>query len=403
MVFKYDIDKRKERIKKLKILDINLKNIFRFIDDQASIGNSKARQMKYLSILGQIGKMLDYDFSKASKDDIKKLCSKINNSNLSDWTKHDYLLTIKLFYRFLKDTEEYPKEVKWIKPTKAVNHKKLPRDLLTIEDTNLLANSTLNLRDRCFIIMLYESGARINELLELKLRDIESNEYGVKVTLPDNGKTGPRKITLIASAPAISNWLMEHPKRSTKSAPLFCGIWSKNIGKPIDYRTLYEVLKDARTKSGIDKPVNPHHFRHSRATELAKKLTEAQLCKYMGWVIGSKEAATYVHLSGRDLDDAILELYGLKKEEDKIIRFKPINCPRCKTVNDPSSKFCSQCSLGLDEKTIIEYDKQKEQATKMGLGLMESSQSTQDKINQALLDELKLLREKVETLEKQKK
>ena len=73
-----------------------------------------------------------------------------------------------------------------------------------------------------------------------------------------------------------------------------------------------------------------------------------------------------------------------------------------KIVNDPAAKFCSQCSLGLDEKTILEYDKQKDQTTKMGLGIIESSQNTQDKINQALLDELKMLKNEI-TLLKNKK
>lgn len=37
-----------------------------------------------------------------------------------------------------------------------------------------------------------------------------------------------------------------------------------------------------------EKPVNPHHFRHSRATYLANYLTEAQMCEWFGWVHGSR-------------------------------------------------------------------------------------------------------------------
>jgi site-specific recombinase XerD len=371
MANKYDLTKKKTKLREMNLLDTNKQHVINFINQQAAQGNSKARQYKYMSILGQIGLMVDFDFEKATRKDIEVLCGKIHNSDLSEWTKHDYLVTIKVLYKFLSGEDEYPKIVKWIKPKKARNHKKLPRDLITIEDAKKLANSTNNLRDRCFIIVLYESGARIDELLQLNIRDVEFDTHGVRVTLPDNGKTGPRKIPLIASAPAISNWLTEHPQRTKKGAPLFCGIWSKNIGKPLDYRTLYEVLKEAAAKANLDKPVNPHHFRHSRATELARRLTEAQLCQYMGWVIGSREAATYVHLSGRDLEGAILEIYGLKKKEDEIIRFKPIECPRCGLKNDPAAKFCSGCSLGLDERNLMEYDNKKEQATQMGFASME--------------------------------
>ena len=51
--------------------------------------------------------------------------------------------------------------------------KKLPREMLTIEEVKKLAKHTNNLRDRCFILILYESGARIGELLNLKIKDIE--------------------------------------------------------------------------------------------------------------------------------------------------------------------------------------------------------------------------------------
>ena len=127
-----------------------------------------------------------------------------------------------------------------------------------------------------------------------------------------------------------------------------------------EYRYFNKLIKKAAERVDIDKPVNPHHFRHSRATELAKKLTEANLCPYMGWEIGSREAATYVHLSGRDTDRAILAMHGLAEPETEKESFTPIRCPRCRKQNEPGSKFCSDCSLALDEKTIIEFDKQKD-------------------------------------------
>jgi len=379
-IHNYNLKRRKNKFKKTDIPDYNKKPILDFIEDQASQGNSPARQVKYLGILKQIAEDIDFKLKKASKKDIKKLCSQIHNSDKSDWTKHDYLLTIKVFYKYLNGGSEYPDKVKWIKPVSVKNNKTLPRDLLTIEDAKKMANHTNNLRDRCFILMLYETGARIGEILQVKIRDVEFDKYGAKITLPNEGKTGARKIRVIACPPSISNWLQQHPRKKDRKAPLFCGIWSKNKGKQWGYRSAYNVLKETAKEAEVDKPVNPHHFRHSRATELAQKLTEAQLCEYMGWVIGSKEAATYVHLSGRDTDKAILEMYGLKEEEKKESELKPIECPRCGSKNDPGADFCNQCSLGLDEKTIMEYDKKKEQGAEL-LDLVDN-QSIQELVHQ---------------------
>jgi len=350
------------RIKNIKILPENKKHILKFIDQISAEGLTQTRQIKYLYMLGKIAKMLEKDFSKVKKEDIVRLCSKINNSDLKEWTKHDYKIVIKRFFKWLREDEgqeldkrQYPNEVKWITITMKKQRKKLPKELLSIEEIKKLANNTNNLRDRCLILMLYESGARIGELLNLKIKDVEFDKYGAKIAL--DGKTGCRTIRIISSAPAISNWLLDHPKRQNKNAYLFCGIWSKKRGEELGYQTIRMMLIEAAGKAEINKPINPHHFRHSRATELAKKFTEAQLCEYMGWVQGSQEAAIYVHLSGRDMDKAVLEMYGLAEEEEDEEKFKTIECTRCGMKNDPGARFCSGCSLSLDLKTLMETEK----------------------------------------------
>jgi integrase len=364
----------KNLIKKSKIQSENKKYILAFIDQLSAEGISKVRQLKYLYTLKTLTNLMETDFLKADKQDIIQLMNKINNSEYKEWTKRDFKVVIKRFYRWIREKEgkkysrgEYPKEVKWINTGKKNHNKKLPNQLFTIEDIKILANNAKNLRDRCLIFLLYETGARIGEIMNIQIKDIEFDKYGALITL--FGKTGARKIRVIASSPAISSWLMEHPARENQDSLLLCGIWSKKRGDDISYNTINKMLREAKKTAGIKKPVNPHHFRHSRATELAKKLTESQLCTYMGWVQGSQEAATYVHLSGRDMDKAILALHGLAEEEQEKDKFKIIECPRCNIKNDPSAKYCKGCSLGLDEKTVMEYDQHKELAAKLGFDI----------------------------------
>ncbi|MBI5047218.1 hypothetical protein HZC07_05830, partial [Candidatus Micrarchaeota archaeon] len=55
-------------------------------------------------------------------------------------------------------------------------------------------------------------------------------------------------------------------------------------------------------------------------------------------------ASIYVHLSGRDVDNAILDVYGLKhKEKQEIEKFQPMICDRCNCSNSPGSRICSNC------------------------------------------------------------
>ncbi|GAH95915.1 unnamed protein product, partial [marine sediment metagenome] len=103
-------------------------------------------------------------------------------------------------------------------------------------------------------------------------------------------------------------------------------------------------------------PFYPHLFRHSRATHLANVLTEAQLREFFGWTKRSEMTSIYVHLSGRDVDKALLKHYGRKHEEPETIadNLTPKTCPRCSLENPATARFCSRCSCALDMKVAIE-------------------------------------------------
>jgi ribosomal protein L40E len=64
--------------------------------------------------------------------------------------------------------------------------------------------------------------------------------------------------------------------------------------------------------------------------------------------MGSKMAQVYVHLSGRDLDNALLELHGLKAQEKKEEKFKVKVCPRCEERNSPDAMYCKKCAFPID-------------------------------------------------------
>jgi len=64
-------------------------------------------------------------------------------------------------------------------------------------------------------------------------------------------------------------------------------------------------------------------------------------------------ASVYVHLSGRDIENKILELNGLKPSEKQRELMKTRKCLRCEFTNDPSSQYCCKCGMVLDEKEAL--------------------------------------------------
>jgi len=367
--------------------DIPEKNkslIIKFVQQLSAEGIKRTRQLKYIYYLMRLSKTLNKNFDKATKEDIIKLINDLENGYslwikrkekpLSEWAKHDFRVTLKRFYKWLREQEgqefgrgEYPKEVKWFSVSMKRERKILPRQMLDENDLERLLQKTTNARDRCFIFLLYESGCRISELLDLRIKDIDKDQFGKKITV--HGKTGERVVRIIDAAPPINIWLKEHPLRSEGDCYFFCGINGQQRGKPVDDSYFRILLHKLGKEANIRKPLNPHHFRHSACSRYANKLTESQMCEYFGWVQGSQEARTYVHLSGRDIDDAILTMHGKKQKKIEEIKIEPKICPQCKTVNDHLANLCQVCGLGLDRKSIMEYDQQKEWSAEFGTNM----------------------------------
>jgi integrase len=261
---------------------------------------------------------------------------------------------LKIFYRWLRGSDIYPEEVKWIKPAN-VGRVKLPEELLTEEEVMRMVSAADHVRDKAFILVLYESGCRIGELLTMQVKHVQFDTYGA--VLHVDGKTGPRRVRIILSAPKLSQWVENHPKRDNPDSALWITIGTNSRYKVWTYTTAKEVIKKIALKAGVRKRIYPHLFRHSRATCLANHLTEAQMKQYFGWTQSSEMASVYVHLSGRDVDNALLKLNGLPVEEkDKGDNLKPLICPRCKSNNSPDAKFCSGCGFCVDVKTAVEID-----------------------------------------------
>jgi integrase/recombinase XerD len=118
----------------------------------------------------------------------------------------------------------------------------------------------------------------------------------------------------------------------------------------MDYASLRINLMRTARRAGVKKRINFHNFRHSRATYLATHLTEAQMKEFFGWVQASDMASIYVHLSGRDVDNALLKVYGIKKpEEQEESQLNPKKCPRCQEINQFTNVFCNKCGMILNE------------------------------------------------------
>jgi site-specific recombinase XerD len=384
----YNLDRRLEcKIESIKesklICEKNKEDILKFKDDCFSDGLTVARVVKLVKISYYLAVGLGKPLRDATKDDIKELVRKIETDELAKivketsgngkekwayWTKYDYKVILKKFFRWLKD-EENPTEVSWIKYGRRNNGNILPEDLLTQEDIKKMVKAADNPRDKSLIGVLYGSGIRVGELANLRIRNclMDHDQYGAILLV--KGKTGHRRIRLISSTALLANWLEHHPYKNDPDAPLWVTKFNRinNDGeskfKPLDYAGIRKVLRVVAKRASISKRVNPHSIRKSRASHLANDLTDAQLKEMFGWTKDSKMASVYIHLSGRDVDKALLRAHGIIKEEKKELTLRVIKCKRCKENNSSTSDFCKRCGtpLTLDVALNMEHKRKEKE------------------------------------------
>lgn len=329
-----------------------------FDQEKAAQGAAEGTRYMYLFCLVKLAKEFKgRSFKTLLKKDIITFFEK-----WKDYKSPSLKVSIKAFYKWLHGGT-YPESVSWIK-THGFAKRKLPEDLLTQDEVKKLADSCLNPRDRALILLLYESGARAGELIGINLKDVKFDEYGAVIML--NGKTGMRRVRIIDCVPDLKVWLNNHPRAKDPNAPLFLELRGKfnYLG---NHATLANILRAAKRRSGLNKRIYPHLFRHSRATHLAQEFTEQELKIIFGWSGGSDMPSTYVHLSGADLDRKMLQKRGLTFESTngKREELKPMLCKNCNKENSATGRFCSQCGIAFFIKDAVRADQERKDGLKL--------------------------------------
>lgn len=291
-------------------------------------------------------KLLNAPFINASKTDVIKAVADLEGKYKSRNFKLNMKIVFRKFFKWLKDSEEYPEEVKWIKVTAFTNYKD-PSDVLTREEIEKMANASENLRDKALLLMLFESGCRIGEILNILIKDVHFDTLGCTISV--NGKTGERSVRLLDknSIKALVDWLNAHPMKEDRNSFVWVTI-ARRVCKPVSYSTIEDMLVRIRKKAGIEKDANFHSFRHGRATMLSKVVPQAVMTKHFGWTPDSKMARTYYHLSNKDVDEALLKAHGLKTPVEEIKPMGDRTCVNCGETNSILSQFCRNCQSFLD-------------------------------------------------------
>ncbi|NVM54929.1 MAG: tyrosine-type recombinase/integrase, partial [Candidatus Helarchaeota archaeon] len=308
-----------ERLKKdSSISKRNRELILSFVERCSADGIKAKRQFKYIYGLKKIALMLGKDLDKTNKEDLQRLVARINTSSFKEWTKHDYKVTIKKFYKLMEgnddDPDYCPKKIRWMKTTMKEEDFVNPNELLRSDDVDRIVSFCDNILHKTICRFLFESGVRAGELLSMKIKDVNLKEGYITIQ-GTKTKYSKRTIPIVQSVPLMAQWFEVHPDCDPESY-----LWLSKRGQRISYNNLCYILKEGAKRAGIkNKKVNPHAWRKASATENSKYLKYPELCTYHGWKIGSDIPMLYIRYTQEDIKKALQKRNGLvmEKEEER--------------------------------------------------------------------------------------
>ena len=240
---------------------------------------------EYIIYISQV-KNLSENTSKSYQRDLNKLNSFLENLKIEDYSDvsmdicsawigdlftqnnnprsiQRHLSSAKGFFRFLKKNNLIASS-----PFELVTAPKYASNLpevLTPEDVeqllNFKPNSLIEIRDLAIVELIYSSGLRVSEAVNINIGDFEEDMTFLRV-LGKGSKTRLVPIGRFAIS-AINNWLIERDKIVSRSDALFLN----SKGTRLTVRSVQLRLKKMALKQGLP-PIHPHMLRHSFATHM---------------------------------------------------------------------------------------------------------------------------------------
>lgn len=181
---------------------------------------------------------------------------------------------------------------------------KIPQ-ILTIAEVKNVINKTKNIKHKAILSVLYYSGVRSDELLNIKIENINGSDCEIHI---QSGKGGKDRIIPVPES--LIELLRVYYKKYKPKTYLFSG--QIKINK-YSYESLNKVVKQALRRAHIIKRITCHSFRHSRATHL---LSNGVDTKTIQEFLGHKNITSteiYLHISKLQMKKNIFKADNLMK------------------------------------------------------------------------------------------
>lgn len=237
-----------------------------------------------------------------SNEDLKKYIKSLKEENLNEKSISRNISCLKSFYKFLvigKYTKNNPSDALFIPKIK----KSLPNVLTEEEVLNLLdieLTDNFSYRNKAMLELMYATGLRVSELVNLKLQDIDLVQDIVRTF----GKGSKERIIPVGdyAKEYLEKYIYENRGTMLKknnNEYLFLN----NHGRKMTRQGFFKIIKKIAKEKGIEKDLSPHTIRHSFASHLLKYGADLRTIQEL---LGHSDISTtqiYTHVTNEEIKE----------------------------------------------------------------------------------------------------
>lgn len=239
------------------------------------------------------------DLISLKKEDIKDF---LDNVEATARTKAHYLTVFNSFYKYLVFMDKIKSN-----PCDGIKAPKLEKKLptyLTNEEIAKLFNIRLtkpvDYRNKAILEVMYATGARISEVINLELNQIDFEECIIRVV----GKGKKERIIPLddIAIEALDNYINNYRPFLIKNETCNYVFLNKN-GEKISRQMIFKILKNLANKAGITKEISPHTLRHSFASNLLNNGADLRVIQELLGHENLETTEIYSHLQNKKIKD----------------------------------------------------------------------------------------------------
>ena len=282
--------------------DHNLGSFFTFLYVEKGLSKNTvdAYQNDLNDFLSWLNKINIQDYKKVTETEINEYVAHLFKNGLKSSSVNRKISTLKSFYLFL-----IKKKLISLSPlSEVITPKKeqyLPSSMSEDEVEQLLQSPNIELdietRDKAMIEMLYATGMRISELINLKMIDIDIERSVLKVL----GKGSKERLVPFGekASDSLSYYLKKRKKSSAKE------VFLSNRGKKMTRTGFWQRIKIYLSREGLKDTISPHTLRHAFATHLLNRGADLRSVQLL---LGHSDLSTtqiYTHIAKQRLGEVL--------------------------------------------------------------------------------------------------